>query len=47
MSPTFVESEALVVTEVSQPLSRGSVTSILSVAAIFRQKLFGVGLGHF
>ncbi|CAI9275774.1 unnamed protein product [Lactuca saligna] len=44
---SIVSSKGLIVTEVSRPLSRGSITSALSVANIFRQKLFGVGLGRF
>ncbi|CAI9273358.1 unnamed protein product [Lactuca saligna] len=42
-----VLSVGLIVTEVSQPLSRDSVTSSLSTAEVFRHKLFGVGLGRF
>lgn len=44
---SVVSSVGLIVMEVSWPLSRGSVTSSLSDAEVFRQKLFGAGLGRF
>ncbi|CAI9263230.1 unnamed protein product [Lactuca saligna] len=42
-----ISSKGLIGIEVSHPFSRGSITSALSAAEIFCQKLFGEKLGHF